>query len=68
MNRRVKDRVSTEFIFLSNSHTLGADQRKENAMNTIAILLLLRVIVPVGFLLVLGEWVRRREVSYWSRM
>lgn len=37
-------------------------------MNTIAILLLVRVIVPVGTLLVLGEWMRRREVNYWSRM
>ena len=37
-------------------------------MNTIAILLLIRVIVPVGILLILGEWLRRREVNYWSRM
>ena len=37
-------------------------------MNTIAILLLLRVIVPVSILLVLGEWIKRREVDYWSRM
>ena len=37
-------------------------------MNTIAILLLARIIVPVGILLVLGEWVRRREVNYWSHM
>jgi len=61
--------VSAEFIFSSNSHTLGADkERKENVMNTIAILLLLRVIVPVSILLVLGEWIKRREVDYWSRM
>lgn len=37
-------------------------------MNTIAILLLLRVIAPVSILIVLGEWIRRREVNYWSRM
>jgi hypothetical protein len=37
-------------------------------MNTIAILLLIRVIVPLGILLSFGEWIRRREANYWSRM
>ena len=34
-------------------------------MNTIAILLLIRVIFPVSILLVLGEWIRHREANYW---
>lgn len=36
-------------------------------MNAIAIviLLLIRVIVPVSFLLALGEWLKRRETNYW---
>ena len=37
-------------------------------MNTIAILLLIRVIVPIGILLGFGEWIKRREANYWSRM
>lgn len=39
-------------------------------MNTIALalILLIRVIVPVGVLIALGEWVRRREANYWLRM
>ena len=34
----------------------------------ISILLLIRVAVPVGILLTIGEWVRRREKNYWLRM
>jgi hypothetical protein len=36
-------------------------------MSTIAIaaMLLIRVILPVGVLLTLGEWIRRREANYW---
>jgi hypothetical protein len=30
-----------------------------------AILFLLRVLIPVTLLLVIGEWVRRREIRYW---
>jgi len=37
-------------------------------MNTIAILLLIRVIVPIGILFTVGEWIRQREANYWSRM
>jgi hypothetical protein len=41
--------------------------RKENAMNTIALalILLIRIILPVSALIALGEWVRRREANYW---
>jgi hypothetical protein len=39
-------------------------------MNTIALalILLLRVIVPFSILIALGEWIRRREINYWLRM
>jgi hypothetical protein len=30
-----------------------------------AILFLVRVLIPVALLLILGEWVRRREIRYW---
>lgn len=32
---------------------------------TFALLFLVRVLVPIALLLVLGEWVRRREIRYW---
>lgn len=36
-------------------------------MNAIAlaVLLLIRVIVPFGLLIAFGEWIRRREANYW---
>jgi hypothetical protein len=34
----------------------------------VSIILLLRVVVPLGILLAIGEWVRRREENYWLRM
>lgn len=34
----------------------------------LALLLLIRVIVPVGVLIALGEWIRRREAKYWLRL
>jgi len=37
-------------------------------MNAIAILLLIRVIIPLALLFGLGEWMRHREANYWSRM
>ena len=36
-------------------------------MNTIVILLLVRIIVPLGVLLGIGELIRHRESNYWSR-
>lgn len=38
-------------------------------MNAIAItvIFLLRVVIPFGILLSVGEWIRRREANYWSR-
>jgi hypothetical protein len=34
----------------------------------IAILLVIRVILPLGILLAIGEWMQRREANYWLRM
>jgi len=34
----------------------------------IAIIFLIRVGIPLGILLTLGEWMRRRETNYWHRM
>jgi hypothetical protein len=34
----------------------------------VSIILLLRVVVPLGILLAIGEWVRRREENYWLKM
>jgi hypothetical protein len=36
-------------------------------MSTIAlaVILLIRIILPFCFLIGLGEWVRRREANYW---
>ena len=30
-------------------------------------LILIRIILPIGLMLLLGEWVRQRETSYWFR-
>ena len=39
-------------------------------MNTIALalILLIRVVLPFVILITLGEWVQRREQNYWLRM
>lgn len=38
-------------------------------MNTIALaaILLIRVVLPFSVLIMLGEWIRRREANYWFR-
>jgi len=38
-------------------------------MNAIAlaVILLIRVILPISMLIALGEWIRRREANYWFR-
>ena len=33
----------------------------------LALILLVRIILPFGLLLALGEWVHRREANYWLR-
>lgn len=37
-------------------------------MNTIIILLLVRIIFPLGILFSFGELTKRREANYWSRL
>jgi hypothetical protein len=65
---RLKDWASAEFPFLSFSHTLGMNVQKENAMTiAFALILLIRIVLPVVLLLALGEWVHRRETTYWLR-
>jgi hypothetical protein len=32
----------------------------------VLILILIRVFLPVGLILLLGEWIRRRETHYWT--
>ena len=33
----------------------------------IAVIFLIRMILPFGLLIALGEWARRREANYWLR-
>ena len=68
MIRQAKDWLCAEFTFLSFSHKLSVNVRKEYSMSTIAFaaILLIRVILPVSALLAFGEWIRRREANYWS--
>jgi len=37
-------------------------------MNMIAVLLLIRVIIPLSILLGIGEWMRRCDARNWKRM
>ena len=66
----LKDWLSDEFTFLTNSHTLGMNERKENLMTSIALVLLfvVRLVVPFTLLITLGEWARRREIKYWFQI
>ena len=32
---------------------------------TFALFILVRVLIPFGLLIAIGEWVRRREIRYW---
>jgi hypothetical protein len=36
-----------------------------NGFEVILTLVLTRIVLPAGFLLLLGEWVRRHEADYW---
>jgi len=69
-NPQLKDWSCTEFTLLTISHTLGVNERKEKPVIsiTLALLLLLRLIVPFVLLITIGEWVRRREIKYWFKI
>ncbi len=50
---------------------LKAILRKENAMNATELMLVLifaRLIIPFGLLLLIGEWMQRRERAHYYRM
>ena len=38
-----------------------------NGFDVILTLILTRLVLPFGVLLLLGEWIRRREAGYWFR-
>ena len=38
-----------------------------NGSEIVALLFILRIIIPFGMLLLVGEWVRRKEVHYWLK-
>jgi hypothetical protein len=62
---RSKDGGAPEFTYRLEKPKLRAkDTEKENAMNafeTVFTLFLLRLVLPFGALLLLGEWIRSRE-------
>jgi hypothetical protein len=62
MKRLVVHRIHFLILF---SYT--GNEQKENPMSTIAIafFILVRVIIPFGLLITIGEWMRRREIKYW---
>ena len=55
------------FVCIFSYTEIGIDE-KENAMlgaEIVLTLILIRVILPMGLVLLLGEWVRRREINHW---
>jgi hypothetical protein len=45
--------------------------RKENAMNAtefVLLLAILRLVIPFGLILLVGELVRRRDANYWLKV
>ena len=38
-----------------------------NATEFVLLLTILRLVIPFGLILVLGEFLRRRDASYWLR-
>jgi len=46
-------------------------KRKENAMNAtefVLLLTVLRLVIPFGLILLLGELIRRRDANYWLKV
>jgi hypothetical protein len=39
-----------------------------NATEIVLLLAILRLVIPFGLILVLGELVRRRDANYWLKM
>ena len=66
----MKDGTLPEFTLFSYFHKLEMELIKENAMFGIEVILTLtviRIILPIGLMLLFGEWVRRKETCYWIR-
>lgn len=38
-----------------------------NGIEIVLLLFLVRLVVPFGLLLLLGEWMRRGQVNYWLK-
>ena len=38
-----------------------------NGSEIIALLFVVRVVLPFGMLLLVGKWMRRRETNYWLK-
>ena len=46
-------------------------KRKENAINAtefVLLLTVLRLVIPFGLILLLGELIRRRDANYWLKV
>ncbi len=39
-----------------------------NAIAYVLLLTILRLVVPFGLILLLGEWIRRRNAKYWLKV
>jgi hypothetical protein len=39
-----------------------------NAITYVLLLTILRLVVPFGLILLLGEWIRRRNAKYWLKV
>ena len=38
-----------------------------NGSEIILLLFVVRIIIPFGFLMLIGEWLRRKESNYWLK-
>jgi hypothetical protein len=38
-----------------------------NGTEIILLLFLIRLVIPFGLLLLIGEWLRRRDANYWLK-
>ena len=57
-------------LCLTKAVSCNQDKEKENTMNGSEIILLLfvfRLIIPFGVLMLVGEWLRRKESNYWLK-
>ena len=58
------------YFVLRKPYSVVKIDEKENAMNGSEIILLLfvvRLVIPFGLLMLIGEWLRRKESNYWLK-